>query len=217
MWCFTDAGFFALAFDQKEGVMLVRARHPGHLEQMRKDFPVLKDCGIRDTRHEDYGWKMPVPRDVMGMVMCDMVTRIDYRRFKPASHNREARGEVDRQYGHLLLNVWSTVYRYQRVCFGDAAFIKNAPLPRTKGFAVWAKEHEDGWRKLDRGVYGDHTIDAGRNTAAERKAVLASRKRRSWARDMLGTEADDGIPDIDVEAAEEDEGGEHLFTIKTGD
>ena len=143
MWLFTKFGFFsAVCARQGDGSrlnppdphrMMIRARDRDHLERLVERFPSLKQFEIIESTHNDYRFRIIIPKWRWRRVMDGLVKEQDYDNFK---------SEVDKVFGtetaeqrryhdDLLMRVWSIAYGFQTRKYGPGIYAK----PKKKGKA----------------------------------------------------------------------------------
>ena len=123
MWIFTKHGFFSAVCarqgDGKHGKpvdtdrIMVRARIRGHLEALKKRFPVLLgECEIQESANTDYAYRLFVPKPAWTQVVAGLAEETDYDNFK--SEVARHQGREGTAYGHSLHEVWSVMHRLQK-------------------------------------------------------------------------------------------------------
>ncbi len=128
MWIFTRYGFFsavnARQGDGKYGRLIdpdrimARARDRGHLEALKKRFPdQLGRCDIHDFVGTDYAFRIFVDKPVWSRVVAELAEETDYDNFK--SEVARYQGHDGEAYEHSLHEVWSVMYRLQKLSTGN--------------------------------------------------------------------------------------------------
>ena len=101
MWIFTNKGFLSIIQDwDNPGVMIIRARFPGHIKAL---FP---DAKVKKTPERDYRYRAFIPREEVAERVKNLAEDIDYSNFKDSVR--------DPEYHHACTGVWSVMYRAQR-------------------------------------------------------------------------------------------------------
>lgn len=123
MWIFTKHGFFsAVCARQGNGNhgqpldpdrIMVRARVRGHLDALKKQFPVqLGKCEIKESASTDYAYRLFVPKLEWTKVMAALAEETDYDNFK--SEVAHHQGKAGAAYEHSLHAVWSIMHKLQK-------------------------------------------------------------------------------------------------------
>lgn len=109
MWLVTEHGFFNIVQsdgDEHDQLLTVKARRKDDLAIFADRIPSAK---IEESDTADYRFRLKGPRELVSMVVNDMVEEIDYPRFK----GRIAVVQRDRL--PLYTAVWETLYHLQEV------------------------------------------------------------------------------------------------------
>jgi hypothetical protein len=104
--------------------MMIRARARDHLVRLQERFPSLKRFEIKTSPHNDYRFRIIIPKWRWQRVMHGLVNEQDYDNFK---------NEVDRAFGtetpaerryhdKFLVPVWSVGYRFQTGAYGPGIY-----------------------------------------------------------------------------------------------
>jgi hypothetical protein len=102
MWVFLNNAMLSIVAERSNpGVLLVRARSAGDIEQV---FP---DAEVSETPTADYRFRAEVPTETVAEALATQVRGIDYPNFK--STIRET-GRL-----HAYHDVWSVMARYQEL------------------------------------------------------------------------------------------------------
>lgn len=105
MWLFTSNGFLSIvAHRNQPGMLLVRARRDGEIEEM---FP---DATVTRTDRADYLFRAVVPRQDVANTVAHYAKTIDYDNFKNSVSDRDRHD--------AYMNTWTVMNRYQRECDG---------------------------------------------------------------------------------------------------
>jgi hypothetical protein len=124
MWVFTKYGFYSVVCarqgDGRHGQpvdfsrLMVRARLRGHLDALKARFPeLIGECEIQEFAGSDYACRIFVEKARWSRLMALLADDIDYDNFKSEVARHEgARGAA---YEHALHDVWSVMYRLQRL------------------------------------------------------------------------------------------------------
>ena len=136
MWVFTKYGMYSAVCARKgDGSkanppdphrMMIRARDEDHLIRLRNRFPSLKRYTIKKSPHNDYCFRLIIPKWRWLRVMHGLIREQDYDNFK---------NEVDREFGtetpeqrryhdSFLLSVWGVGYGYQTAQYGPGIYDK---------------------------------------------------------------------------------------------
>jgi hypothetical protein len=133
MWIFTRYGMFSVVcgrdfaksktLEQQASapldlnMMMIRARNADHLRNLISAFPgQLKSQIVRESRGNDYRYRLVIPRKVWLDLAASLVDDIDYGNFKGVCHQ-----ESDAGYVSALHRVWQVGYDYQRdLAFAEA-------------------------------------------------------------------------------------------------
>jgi len=111
MWLVTKYGFYSIVRahgpDGPYGaphpeLMMIRARKQAHLVKLKTFHKGLGD--IRETDHTDYPYRIIADRDVVALVVSQLMADVDYMNFKNAAHKEQPE---DKQYHNFLHSVWS--------------------------------------------------------------------------------------------------------------
>lgn len=110
MWIFTEWGFFSVTQtpDNKD-LIQIRARARGHLQNLKKAFPILERSKIVVTPDADYRFRVVCRRWRWEKLATDMATKITYSNFKGRV---QAAGWAKDMLG-LLHDVWHLCHRFQ--------------------------------------------------------------------------------------------------------
>lgn len=116
MWIFTKYGFYSAVCARKdegfgnvdENTIMVRARSKKHIDSLKKKFTEL-DGSVLETPHNDYRYRIFVPKDTWSRVFAKLALDTDYDNFKDKV--KEYSGEYP--YLNSLGKVWNVMYDYQ--------------------------------------------------------------------------------------------------------
>lgn len=116
MWIFTKYGFYSAVCARKdegfgnvdENTIMVRARSKKHIDSLKKKFTEL-DGSVLETPHNDYRYRIFVPKDTWSRVFAELALDTDYDNFKDKV--KEYSGEYP--YLNSLGKVWNVMYDYQ--------------------------------------------------------------------------------------------------------
>ncbi len=143
IWVATRYGFFSAVCARKgDGSranppdphkMMIRARARDHLVRLVERFPSLKRFEIKTSPHNDYRFRIIIPKWRWQRVMWGLIREQDYDNFK---------NEVDRTFGtktvaerryhdRFLMPVWGTGYRFQTASYGPGIY-DNDDEPKSK-------------------------------------------------------------------------------------
>lgn len=89
--------------------LMVRARVRQHLENLRQRFPDLPS--ILETPHNDYYFRIVMPKARWKEVLVDLVSDQTYSNFKRAT---EEQGDTSRAYLDCLHRTWAEAARLQQ-------------------------------------------------------------------------------------------------------
>lgn len=104
MWICTNKSFLSVVAHRDDVTkLLVRSRAPGHIESLFPKAEVFTD------EKADYYWRAFIDRAEVSRVIAEQVFLVDYPNFKNSVK--------DRPYHDMLLDMWHTLYDYQRSFF----------------------------------------------------------------------------------------------------
>ncbi len=114
--------------------MMIRARARDHLVRLMDRFPSLKRYTLIRSLHNDYRFRIIIPKWRWQRVMRGLIREQDYDNFK---------GEVDRTFGtetdeqrryhdKMLVPMWSVAYRFQTSSYGPGIYDREDDLPVQK-------------------------------------------------------------------------------------
>ena len=99
MWLFVSGGFLSIvAHRHQPDDLLVRARHPDHIQAV---FP---DAHVVFMRAADYPYRTVLPREVVQQVVSEYLLSMQYDNFKNSI--------IDAEYHDVCLDVWRTMWAY---------------------------------------------------------------------------------------------------------
>jgi hypothetical protein len=99
MWLYTSYGYLSIvAHYDMPSRLLVRARHPDHIQAL---FP---DADVEYMPSADYPFRVVLPRQMVLLAVSDYLVHMMYNNFK-ASIN-------DKEYHDACLSVWGTMWEY---------------------------------------------------------------------------------------------------------
>ncbi len=102
MWIFlNDAYLSIVSHRDREGELLVRARHSGDIERA---FPQVS---VAETPDADYRFRATIPKQLVADTLARKVLGIDYHNFKSSISSED--GERHEAY----FDVWSDMRRFQ--------------------------------------------------------------------------------------------------------
>jgi hypothetical protein len=113
MWIFTVYGFFSISVPKNDKtVVVVRARMPDHLENLRKRFPAnLGSLNIADSSNTDYRYRMVVPKIIWEATLLAIQSEQDWDNFKDKV--KENKEHVSSGYEFALHRIWAVMFRLQ--------------------------------------------------------------------------------------------------------
>jgi len=134
MWLFTSYGFFSAVCarqgDGKKGnkpdfdTMMVRARAKDHLSNLTIMFPKeLDGIAIKESPHNDYRFRMFVPKKTWALIVATLVMETDYDNFKNSIDHKLPKEEAG-PYHKACMNVWGDMYSFQRKMHGPGIYDK---------------------------------------------------------------------------------------------
>ena len=124
MWIFTKYGFYS-AVCAREGDgghdqavatdrVMVRSRMREHLEALLSRFSdLLRDQEIRQFSGADYAFRIFVDKGTWSLVVAQLIEEMDYDNFK--LEVAEFQCGDGGSYEHTLHEVWSVMYRLQKI------------------------------------------------------------------------------------------------------
>ena len=114
MWIFSKFGFYSIASARKTDNsidprrVMVRARNPEHLENLKKRFPKqLNGNVVIVTPDADYQWRVIVEKNVWANILADLAKEQLWSNFKA-----EAAKSSDPEYAHALHEIWEVMLHY---------------------------------------------------------------------------------------------------------
>ncbi len=124
MWLFTKYGFYStVCARQGDGShgqpvdpdrIMVRARVRQHLEALKEHFSeLLAECEIKEFVGTDYAFRIFVEKPIWSHVLAGLSDELDYDNFK--SEVARFQGQDGAAYEHSLHDVWSVMYRLQKL------------------------------------------------------------------------------------------------------
>lgn len=112
MWLITPVGFFSVVrkpTDIKAQTLTVRARVRSDLEALKEAY--LPELGpIQESAVNDYRFRAVAPKAAVAQAMARLVQNLDYSNFKDEVAKRQGNTRA-----HLYHDVWSTLYKLQKV------------------------------------------------------------------------------------------------------
>ena len=99
MWLFVSGGFLSIvAHRHQPDDLLVRARHPNHIQAV---FP---DAQVTFMRGADYPYRAVLGREVVQAAVAEYLCTMNYDNFKNSIE--------DDEYHDVCLDVWRTMWAY---------------------------------------------------------------------------------------------------------
>lgn len=111
MWIFTEWGFFSVTQtkDNKD-LIQIRARTKGHLENLKKAFPILERSKIIVTPDADYRYRVVCRRWRWQQLSQEMSAQITYSNFK----GRVMQAGWARDMIDDLHKIWDIMWYFQK-------------------------------------------------------------------------------------------------------
>ena len=99
MWLFVSGGYLSIvAHRHQPDDLLVRARHPDHIQAV---FP---DAQVAFMRAADYPYRTVLPRELVQQAVGEYLLSMQYDNFKNSI--------IDDEYHDVCLDVWRTMWAY---------------------------------------------------------------------------------------------------------
>jgi len=109
MWVFTKYGLISVSCAKEEGVMALRFRTQGQVENFQNRFPVLAAQPVQTSETADYRYRILVEKKTWVMIAAELAEEIDYTKFKSSVIDFPGKDE----YHDRLLEVWAMMCKSQ--------------------------------------------------------------------------------------------------------
>lgn len=149
MWVLTTTGFYsAVASDESERDVVVRARHRGDLTTLNSRLRALdhQPAQVLAYAHSDYPWRIVIAKTAWGDFLADEAKRIDYRNFKNEVTRRSGQARHD-----IYSRIWGVLLGLEKLpgaMKDHAKVVKRTPQRPSR----WAKADAE-WAALNAPTY----------------------------------------------------------------